>query len=143
MGGQGLSQQRGVRLTGSHLLELTLLAPTGRCVCGGWFEVVLGCCWDHSLEKQFGKIAKNQRKDVISYGRLVLLRGTERGEMENAFCAPCQLPVMVQKGGQGGHKEVPGDRGERSGLHAGLWHQFAGQPCPGHFHFFGPQSSHL
>lgn len=44
--------------------------------------------------------------------------------MENALWASCQLPIMVQKGGQEGYKEVAGDRGKRPGLQAGLWHPF-------------------
>ena len=71
------------QITWSHLLELALPAPIQRAA----LVVVLGCCWDSSLEKQFGKVAGNHRKDVTSYGWLVLLRVYR--EVDNGKCILC------------------------------------------------------
>lgn len=111
-GGQGLSQWQGVRPPGagfssSHGMQGRLVMP-------------LGCCWDPSLGKQFGKFAENHRKDVTLHGWLVLLRGIERWKMENAFCTRCQLPVMVQQEGRKVTRKCQGmeerDLGSRLGL---------------------------
>lgn len=88
--------------------------------------MVLGCCWDPGLGKQFGKFAKNHRTNVTSHGWLVLLRGIEWWKTENAFCTPCQLPVMVQKGGRKVTRKCQGTEARDPGSRLGLWHSFAG-----------------
>lgn len=66
--GHGLSQQLGRWGGGSPGATFwSWLFPIPKCAGGTWWlMVVLGCSWNPSLEKKFGKVAKNQSKDVTS-----------------------------------------------------------------------------